>query len=384
MAFKQLKEENLEKIRRFEQSSVQDSMWDGSVSFYPQYIQIEHTTRCNGRCIMCNHLYTANRGARDLETNVLYAIEDILQYVQTVMLNGDGEPFLCADIKNSLALFRKYEVSVGANTNLTVVSDEIWDYIASDFSFLNISCDGSTGELFETIRRGLSFEVFVRNLKKLNTMAPNLRKNLDCVLMRQNIGDMENLVRFAADYGFASIRFHALGVNPVIGNGADAPMLYPHYLAAHAIKAREAAEQADIAIQLPAIPLPDERLAKSERERADEAGPGSRKAIGQALSLREQLSRQYLAIPVTREDLSPAAYDCGQMCRWALERCYLDLDGNMTTCCYDNVHRYGSLREQTFDQIWNGTLYKQFRTEMMQGRLPAWCGSCQWLKNPQF
>ena len=384
MTLKQLKEDNLERIRRFEASPAQEPGWDGSVPFYPRYMQIEHTTRCNARCIMCNHLYTANRGARDLDADVLRGIEPVLPYVQTVMLNGDGEPFLYQGIEESLALFHKYEVSVGANTNLTAVTDEILGYIASDFSFLNVSCDGSTPELFESIRRGLSFDTFVGNLKRLNKAAPHLAKNLDCVLMRQNIGDMENLVRFAADNGFASIRFHPLGVNPVIGNGADEPALYPHYLAEHAVKARMAAEQAGIAIQLPNVVSPDEILAKSQREKAAEAEPASRQAIERALAMREQLSQQYLAIPVTAEDLSPAAFDCGRMCRWAVERCYLDLSGNMTTCCYDVSHRYGSLREQAFDEIWNGALYRRFRTEMVQGRLPDWCRDCQWLKNPQF
>ena len=59
---------------------------------------------------------------------------------------------------------------------------------------------------------------------------------MDCVLMRQNIGDMENLVRFAADYGFSSVRFHSLGINPIIGNEKDAPDLYPHYLMEQAKK----------------------------------------------------------------------------------------------------------------------------------------------------
>ncbi len=382
MIFEQEKRENLRRIREFEESAP-PADWDGSVSFFPRYLQIEHTTRCNARCIMCNHLYTANRGCRDLDVGVLCALEDILRYAETVMLNGDGEPFLCADIDKSLALFRKYGVSVGTNTNLTVIPDNVWEYLKDGFSFINVSCDGSEKALFETIRRGLSFDVFTDNLRKLNRVAPKLRKNLDCVLMRHNLGNMAALVRFAADNGFASVRFHPLGVNPVIGNFRDAPGLYPQTLAANARAAKEEAQRLGIELQLPAIPS-EEGDAKKELREIEEEETLSRERILRAEQRRDELSRQYLSELVKEEELEQNTYDCGAMCRWAAERCYIDLSGNMTTCCYDPIHRYGNLTEQSFSEIWNGPLYKKLRLAMMKGKLPKWCESCCWIKNPVF
>ena len=67
-----------------------------------------------------------------------------------------------------------------------------------------------------------------------------------------------------------------------------------------------------------------------------------------------------------------------------MERCYIDLNGNLTTCCYDVSHRYGSLKEQTFEEIWNGPLYKKLRLKMREGKLPKWCGECQVAENPEF
>ena len=60
------------------------------------------------------------------------------------------------------------------------------------------------------------------------------------------------------------------------------------------------------------------------------------------------LSRQYLGSSVREEDFTRELFDYGDLCRWAVERCYIDLNGNLTTCCYDVSHRYGSLKEQTF------------------------------------
>ena len=106
--------------------------------------------------------------------------------------------------------------------------------------------------------------IFKANLEKLNKVAPHLKKNMDCVLMRQNIGDMENLVRFAADYGFSSVRFHSLGINPIIGNEKDAPDLYPHYLMEQAKKSGKCSR----------------RAGHQDTAAPDQAAPGRIRGIG--------------------------------------------------------------------------------------------------------
>lgn len=53
-----LKAENRKKILDYVVGSN-----DGKADFYPRYIQIEQTNKCNARCIMCNHFYLANNGA---------------------------------------------------------------------------------------------------------------------------------------------------------------------------------------------------------------------------------------------------------------------------------------------------------------------------------
>ena len=388
MDYKQIKADNRRRAMQFESEMITlPGEWDGSVPFFPRYLQIEHTNRCNARCIMCNHLYTGNRDAMDIDIHVLYALEEILPYAETVMLNGDGEPFLCKNLRQSLALFKKYEVEIGTNTNFSYVPDDVWDYLADGFSFLNISCDVSAKELYEKIRLGLSFDKFLQNLNHLNAKAPNLKKNLDCVLMRQNIAYMEEIVRFAADYKFDSVRFHSLGVNPVIGNEKDYPGLYLHYLAEQIEKAKETAQRLGIEIQVPEIFTgreinAEQREKEFKRIQVEEASADER--IHHVMESEGPDLRPYLGEKVTIEDLSPAGFSFGDICRWSLERCYIDLHGNMTTCCYDVMHRYGNLSEQSFEEIWNGKLYKMFRQEMRDGRLPDWCRHCQWIRNPVF
>ncbi|MCH5161959.1 MAG: radical SAM protein [Clostridiales bacterium] len=383
MDFESAKKENLKRIQRFEDNLSNGDCGDGSVDFFPRFIQIEHTTRCNARCIMCNHLYTANRGASDLDDRVLDAVEEALPYAETVMINGDGEPLLYGKLDKSLSLFRRYGVSVGTNTNLSVIDGGVWQYFARDFAFLNVSCDGSTKELYEHIRKGLSYDRFVENLNKLNEVAPSLRKHLDCVLMRQNISDMESMVEFAHRHGFNSVRFHALGVNPVIANDADAPHLYPDYLYENAQRARKRAKELGIGILLPAIEGAGGQNGEDEL-RAQKAEAESRERIARVEKLEGHEVTQHLCERVEKSDLSPAPFEHGGACRWAVERCYIDTKGYMTTCCYNVEKRFGDLSRESFSGVWNGDDYKAFRKQMCAGRLPAWCGSCEWLKNPRF
>lgn len=393
-----VKQKNREKIRAFEDEPDMEPEWDGAVHFYPRYIQLEHTNRCNARCIMCNHVYTGNRGASDLDRAILEKLEPILPYAETIMLNGDGEPFLYQKIRDSLELFMKYSVKAGANTNLTAIPEDIWDFLGEGFAFLNISCDGSSRELYESIRRELSFDVFLKNLDRLNRTAPGLKKNLDCVVMRQNLGDMKNLVVFAVEHHFSSIRFHLLGVNPVIGNEMDAPERYPDALRRNILEARETAERCHISIQLPAISAERKISESSVAARGGLASADGaysealQRKLNEAAERRTEkllkapytLNDDYLNIPVTEEDLSHSGFPCCSLCRWALERCYIDLNGRMTTCCYNMKKYFGNLRQSSFEEIWNGTNYRKFRQNMLQGRLPDWCRACQWIRNPVF
>ena len=45
-------------------------------------------------------------------------------------------------------------------------------------------------------------------------------------------------------------------------------------------------------------------------------------------------------------------------------------DGIVVPCCFDKdaKHQLGDLKKDSFNKIWNNSNYKQFRTEILQGR----------------
>lgn len=372
------KSENIQRIEEYWSKEEK-----GYAEFYPRYIQLEHTNRCNAQCIMCNHFYLENKGASDISEEVIKRVEPILPYCQVLMLNGDGEPFLCKNIESYIGLYRKYGVKVSTNTNFCCVPEKIWTLFEDSFDLLNISCDGASKQTFEYIRRNLKFDVFCENLRRLNRVAPRLRKHLDCVIMRQNIREAAEIVNFADAYGFEKVKFHMLGVNPCIGNQNDSARQFLSEAAFYMQQAWEAADRLGIAVEIPA----EFEGKKGQKDTAakpfydgQDIDMSIKKEVIQKKYKDLRLNCDYLKDQASQAMLEQASYFAERLCRWAVERCYIDLEGNVTTCCYNTRYHFGNLKEYSFDEIWNGKLYRTFRKAMAKRRLPEWCRECNWLK----
>jgi radical SAM protein with 4Fe4S-binding SPASM domain len=50
--------------------------------------------------------------------------------------------------------------------------------------------------------------------------------------------------------------------------------------------------------------------------------------------------------------------------------CVITWDGRVVPCCFDKdaTHALGNLREQSFNEIWNGSDYKRFRRTLLESR----------------
>lgn len=377
MDYASLKNENRCRIESY------SNIHTGHVDFYPAYIQIEQTNRCNAECIMCNHFYLGNRGCNDIDSSVLEKIEPILPYCETIMLNGDGEPFLCPSIEQNIRCFSKYAVKIGTNTNLSFVPDGIWPFFADTFGFLNISCDGATQKTFEMIRHGLKWEIFLKNLAQLNEVAPMLKKNIDCVVSKHNIRELPDIVELAAEYGIHTVRFQRLGVNPCIGNETDQAEHYHALLTDCLAAAQRIGRSLGVKVSCPNYQATTHQLVlPSSEEMTAELIQRKRKAVDTMRNV--SLEDDYYSEVVTANDWSENIWCADKVCQWAIERCYIDLKGNVTTCCFNMKKHMGSLKNMSFDEIWNGAEYIEFRKLMAKHLLPGFCKKCNWIKDAKF
>ena len=68
-------------------------------------------------------------------------------------------------------------VKLTTNTNLSILTDNIVRMINEAFVNIRVSCDGCSKDIYEGIRRELSFDRLVANLEKLRDECPNVSKS---------------------------------------------------------------------------------------------------------------------------------------------------------------------------------------------------------------
>lgn len=308
----------------------------------PVKLQIETTDLCNARCIMCSHAYSEGTGIDILDSGIIDRIEYILPCVRVIVLHGNGEPFLRKNIIKYLTIMSQYKVKFIANTNLSIVTDELLAFFNTNFIELNVSCDGHTPELYEYIRKGLSFKRFTQNVKYVRKHCQNLIMKMSVVVMKQNLKYMPELVDFAEKLGFNEVVFNQLCVDARNNNLQDAAYLYPDELQQYTFLALEKGKCRNIKVTV-AYTLEPVRSSQGKK---------------QAYNVNE-----------------PSM----EICDWLVEGPYIDLRGNIAICCMKQKEILGNLYDQSFLSIWNGNEYINARKKFRTGQLPSSCNGCDFL-----
>ncbi|MBR0105876.1 MAG: radical SAM protein [Lachnospiraceae bacterium] len=369
---------------------------------FPVQIQIETTSRCNAECIMCGHFIYKNEIARHMDPELPEAMDPYLKYAETVILHGYGEPFLYPGMERMLEKYREYGLRVVTNTNLSVLSENVLRMMPELFSEITVSIDGCTKEVYEGIRKGLSFETLVQNLERLREGAPDVKKILAMVIMRQNLHQIPDMVRFAKRYGFGTVNFIALGSSPYAGNEADEVWNYPNVLRRQLKEAAGEARALGVELEMPLpagtleSPVSESDLAREwekirekrffpygdEQRAMYERHVAPRLNELEAAGIRDHYSR-YTSSPLEREALRP---DGGRMCTGCCDsvlfRPYISLDGRVFACCLHTKRYMGEIGEDgSFGSIWNNDLFREMRSVFYGGKLPEYCRSCSFMDN---
>lgn len=176
----------------------------------PRYITVELTTQCNLMCLMC--------GFSNMENKYKYSIiddetKDFLKnnmaYFERIKWQG-GEPFLYQGIYDLIRLAKENNVSQQVSTNLLVLDETKLDFLCYDKMIMFISIDGVDKKIYEQIRVGGNFESLIRKLnviKEYKNRKNSFRLVMAVVLMKLNYRQIDQMIKFAIDYGFDEITF---------------------------------------------------------------------------------------------------------------------------------------------------------------------------------
>jgi len=169
----------------------------------PVYVQFYITARCNLTCEQCNIIYT-NSDVRECTLDEIKKIADNFAKmgVAIVLLTG-GEPFARKDLPDIIYAFESRGVHVRMQTNGFASEEQIIKCIEAGGKDISISLDSLQPGRQDKINGGFN-ESWHQAIKAMATFSKYLPKegsfaSLGCVLQPQNMGDIEDVVRFGTE-----------------------------------------------------------------------------------------------------------------------------------------------------------------------------------------
>jgi radical SAM protein with 4Fe4S-binding SPASM domain len=279
----------------------------------PISISIEPTTSCNLRCPECPsglRSFTRPTGMLDqmLFSNVIDQLSSTLSYLTFYF---QGEPYLHPSFLEMVKYASDKGIYTSTSTNAHYLKDEAArTTVLSGLDRLIISIDGTTQETYEAYRVGGTLGKVLEGTQNIVRWKRELKSLTPHVVfqflvVRHNEHQIADVHRLAKE----------IGVDQVVLKTAQ---IYDYENGSRLIPQQE----------------------KYSRYRKTDSG---------SYTIKNNLSSE-----------------CWRM--W--HSCVLTWDGKVVPCCFDKdaTHVLGDLQQQTFDEIWNGEKYQQFRATLLRSR----------------
>lgn len=306
---------------------------------YPIRIYVEPTQRCNLNCIMCDRRRSPFN--EDMPMSMFYRIEkELFPYAAEVDFYMNGESFLCKDLDKMISVSCKYLFTPKLFTNLSIMNDYYSRLLVDAGVFLNLSLDAVTPELYETIRRGAKYDVFVRNLNLLQETQAKISNDkfhirLSSTMGSYNVHESLKIIEFAEKHGIKEVQFGAMDY----GKASVVHLTYDAKKAAFYFnEAKRRADEYKIRFSCP-------------------------KRIGNYL-IEKNHNWDDFSLPVDDywlfdiEGNNPFDNDCG----YPWTQTVIRSNGDVVSCCQRH-HVMGNINNNSFMDIWNGAKYQQLRSQ---------------------
>jgi len=312
----------------------------------PRYVEIETTTVCNRRCIICEHTYWKDQEERHVSFEEFKTLYNNFGKLRWLHLTGEGASFLNPDYPKMLRYAKERDLSVFLVDNFDALNENIMrDLIDMGIDGVYISVDGATKETYEKIRVGCNFDRVVRNIKRFIELKKESRRPVPEISFRYvittlNVHEMPDFIDWVA--GLADAK--------TLGDGS--------------------------------------RLDFVGNLEFKEVEHLSIKKIPQGiLDACVEKARRVKNVNVFFSHIEPAKNPPINNCIAWLEP-YIMMGGYVLPCCsvlmsnkrtFLREHSFGNLYEKKFDEIWNSPRYKKFRDSVTNpcAKVPALCYGCR-------
>jgi len=303
----------------------------------PSYLEVEVTTRCNLRCIICEHTYWREEN-RDMSFEEFKSIIDQFPKLKWIGLTGIGESFLNKDFLKMLRYVKDKDIFVELYDNFFLIDRETArELIAMAIDKIYISLDAATKDTYEKIRVGSDFERVVRNLKNFFQAKKEMKAHFPeiafhYIVNKLNLSEMPQYIEL---------------VRSIVGE-ESATVQFSRML--HAFKGTK-----DLFTEVPA----------------------------EIVQATEKKAREFNLKVVWSADTPQIKPPISKCTEWTMP--FIFVNGDVIPCCAGNEAEnrdfqkktaLGNIFKQDFKEIWRGERYKNLRKMLKKGNIPASCRNC--------
>ncbi len=313
---------------------------------FPKYIEIEHTTICPYKCIMCEHTYWKDQEKRFTSFEEFKYMIDQFPGLKWAHLTGEGASFINKDFLKMVEYTKTkkraslYMVDHFYDPN----EDEMKKLIDLGVEGIYISIDGATKETYNQIRIGSDFERVISNVRKFIELKEKMKARVPeisfrFIVLTLNVHEMAKYIDLVASFGDRKIFGDGSRID-FVGN-----LEFPEtkHLSVHNI--------------------PEEIL--------------------QATMEKARKYKFNVFFSHTEPKRNPPIEQC-----YAWLEPYVMMGGYVISCCntlmsnkrtFLREHSFGNLFESSFTDIWNSERYRRFRETVNKKdcKVPVICTGCR-------
>jgi len=251
-----------------------------------------------------------------------------------VKIQGLGEPFLCNDFIRMVNYASHKDIWVRTTTNATLL-DRHENYkriIDAGVGELQISIDGCSKHIYESIRINADFSKVTRNCMMVNRYCDAVgtdKTRMWVLLQKDNFCELSKFPGFAKELGFKRLTI-SMDVSSWGGGGW---------------------------------------VIKNSEKRV--SGDVKQCDIDKLIDNANKLD-----IDLTFWDIT-SKYSRENPCPWPFERSYISSDLSIVPCCMignPEIANFGDAKK--FASIWSGDTYRNFRRVHISGDIPDFCKGC--------
>jgi radical SAM protein with 4Fe4S-binding SPASM domain len=329
------------------------------------HVQMDVTTRCNLRCVMCaREQYPPANEDMPLASFTKIA-DQLFDKAAVLTLSCGAEPLMSPHFAEVLDIVGRYRVPrVEFVTNGTLLNERlIHKIIETNVTTVEVSIDGAEASTYERIRKGARFERVLQNLETLRlakasrrTRRPHLKLNF--VMMRGNIEELPSFVDMAARLGATEVAPQHLVVYEDAQMQEESLYGFQELADDMVLRARQVARHRGLIFRMPPLFRDQRSLPGRAWHRAQYAMDVFRHYGGARVAeLGVKLARHWSGMGRTA-------------CTMPWEFVLLNPQGAVLPCnvWYDEPPM-GNILEQSFADVWHGEPYRVLREEL-RGQRP--------------